>query len=402
MSNSQIKQDLNVINFYNNKKDGFFIEIGANDGIKISNTYLLEKQYNWKGICCEPNPSEFKKLLINRPNSICFNEAVYNQSGLTVTFDIANDNNLLSGISEYIIKNKSEVDNNKTVIEVKTLSLLDILVKANAPTFIDYISIDTEGCEFEILKNFDFKKYTFGLIDVEHAYDNLKRTNIKNLLLSNGYVYKGNNKHDDMYMHNSVKHLHLTDNNLNIYNTQNNKNMEKTVIIQCSPPHTGSTVLVNILYGLILNNKPITFINFDKKPGYKIINNLLTNNNICIIKTHICNIDKLTQHLKNYKVFFICSERDKNLINSKYYSYNNVLTIKYNELLETQTYPVDSIVSHIHDKLSLFLPNNFILNKNLAIDRINNMNNQYTLIKNRPFSYVDKFYHLHGSHRDRK
>ena len=129
MSYSQIGQDLKVIKFYNNKQGGFFIEIGANDGIKLSNTYLLEKKYKWKGICCEPNPIIFEKLLLNRPNSICFNQAVYNQSGLTLTFDIAK-NNLFSGISEYIIKHKSKVDNNKTSVQVQTLSLVDILDKS--------------------------------------------------------------------------------------------------------------------------------------------------------------------------------------------------------------------------------------------------------------------------------
>ena len=57
MSYSQLGQDLKVLEFYNNKLDGFFIEIGASDGINLSNTYLLEKNHNWKGICVEPIPN---------------------------------------------------------------------------------------------------------------------------------------------------------------------------------------------------------------------------------------------------------------------------------------------------------------------------------------------------------
>jgi len=207
MSYSQIGQDLEVIKFYNNKEGGFFIEIGASDGIELSNTYLLEKNYQWKGICCEPIPARFEKLVVNRPNSICFNEAVYNQSGLTLNFDISNDINnsdLLSGISECIDAHKSTVDNNKTKIYVKTLSLVDILDKSNAPLFIEYMSIDTEGSELEILKNFNFEKYIFGLIDIEHNFVEPRRTIIKNLLLSKGYIYKGENRWDDMYKHSSV------------------------------------------------------------------------------------------------------------------------------------------------------------------------------------------------------
>lgn len=204
MSYSQLGQDLEVIKFYNNKTNGYFIEIGASDGLTISNTYLLETKYNWKGICCEPIPNKFQKLVKNRKNSICYKEAVYNQSGLTVTFDISNKCNLLSGISNHIDRHKHKVDSNKRVIKVKTISLLDVLDKANAPSFIEYMSLDTEGSEFEILKNFDFNKYTFGLIDVEHNYIEPRRTEIKNLLLSKGYIYKGENSCDDMYKHSSV------------------------------------------------------------------------------------------------------------------------------------------------------------------------------------------------------
>ena len=142
--------------------------------------------------------------MINRKNSICYNEAVYNQSGLTLAFNIVNGHDLLSGISEHIDKYKDFVDKNKTIIQVQTISLLDVLDKANAPLFIEYMSLDTEGSEFEILKNFDFGKYTFGLIDIEHNYIEPRRTDIKNLLLSKGYIYKGQNDFDDMYKHSSV------------------------------------------------------------------------------------------------------------------------------------------------------------------------------------------------------
>ena len=207
MSYSQIGQDLEVVKFYNKKNNGFFIEVGASDGILYSNTYLLEKQYNWKGICCEPIPQKFRELVKNRPNSICCREAVYSQSGLTLTFDISNNNHLLSGIAKHIDKYKAYVDLKKTVIRVQTITLLDVLDKAKAPSFIEYMSLDTEGSELEILKHFDFKKYTFGLIDLEHNFIEPQRTEMRNLLLSNGYIYKGENKWDDMYIHSSVSNV---------------------------------------------------------------------------------------------------------------------------------------------------------------------------------------------------
>jgi len=204
MSHSQLGQDIKVINFYNNKENGYFIEIGASDGIHLSNTYLLEQQYKWRGICCEPIPSRFEQLVINRPNSICYNEAVYSNTGSTVDFDISNEADMLSGISQHIDFHKTVVDRNKRTIQIPTISLLDVLDNANAPSFIEYMSLDTEGSEYEILENFDFEKYTFGLIDVEHNYVEPRRTEIKNLLLSKGYIYKGENNFDDMYQHNSL------------------------------------------------------------------------------------------------------------------------------------------------------------------------------------------------------
>jgi FkbM family methyltransferase len=201
MSFSQLNQDLNVLKFYNNKTNGFFIEIGASDGITLSNTYLLEKEYKWKGICVEPIPKQFQLLCKNRPNSSCSDYAVYNESGKMVTFDIANDSDLFSGISNNIDLFTELVNSNKTQILVNTITLNDLLEKYNAPSFIDYLSLDTEGTEYEILKCVDFKKYKFGLIDIEHNFIEPKRSIIRNLLISNGYKYIGENKWDDSYQY---------------------------------------------------------------------------------------------------------------------------------------------------------------------------------------------------------
>jgi FkbM family methyltransferase len=204
MSKSQLGQDLNVLKFYNNKREGFFVEIGASDGINLSNTHLLEKSYDWKGICVEPIPNDFLKLKTNRSNSYCCDNAVYNVSGLVLTFDVSNSQHLLSGISKHIDRHKDAVDKDKTTINVNTISLVDLLDKYNSPKFIEYLSLDTEGSEYEILKTFNFNKYTFGLIDVEHNLIQPRRNDIKKLLTENGYVYVGENKWDDCYKHKSV------------------------------------------------------------------------------------------------------------------------------------------------------------------------------------------------------
>jgi len=207
---SQIGQDIAVIDFYkckNNgqpKTGGFFVEIGASDGIFYSNTYILENEYQWKGICAEPVPEKYELLCKNRPNSMCCNHAVYSETGKDVVFDIAHNFDLLSGISENIDCHKHHVEGNKTQITIKTISLNDLLETSNAPLFIEYLSLDTEGSEFKILKSVDFQKYTFGLIDVEHNYIEPRRTQIRELLISNGYEFIRQNDFDDCYKHASI------------------------------------------------------------------------------------------------------------------------------------------------------------------------------------------------------
>ena len=197
-SYSQLNQDLNVISFFNNKNDMYFIDIGANDGKTLSNTFLLEKQYNWKGICSEPLPSAFKKLIKCR-SVVCDNNAVFRKSGLSLEFS---ESNLMSGITDFIDANENAKKGNKII--VKTITLQSLLDNYKAPKIIQYFSLDTEGTELEILKSVDFSTYTFLYINLEHNYVEPRRSEMRTLLLNNGYLYKGKNRWDDDYIHEST------------------------------------------------------------------------------------------------------------------------------------------------------------------------------------------------------
>ena len=203
ISFSQIKQDLNVLTFYNYKRNGYFVDIGANDGIYISNTYLLEKKYNWNGICIEPAPNEYDKLTKCR-NCICENVALFSSSGKKLEFKIFNDS-VYSGLSETLTAHNDTVNAEYETITLYTKTLTEILDKNNAPQFIDYLSLDTEGSEYDILLGLDTHKYQFGLIHVEHNYFENFQTKIKDFLLENGYIYVRENKWDDIYIHSSLK-----------------------------------------------------------------------------------------------------------------------------------------------------------------------------------------------------
>jgi len=194
-SYSQEAQDLKVLLHYKLKKNGYFLEIGASDGINLSNTYLLEKKYNWNGICVEPIKEDYEKLYNNRC-CFCSNLAVYSKSNEELEFNIY-EYNLLSGLNKHINTYSNQPIKEKVI--VKTITLNELLEKYNSPYFIDYMSLDTEGSEYEILKVFDFDKYKFGLIHVEHNFEEPKRQLIKELLIKNGYEYIGEYKQDDFY-----------------------------------------------------------------------------------------------------------------------------------------------------------------------------------------------------------
>jgi len=175
--------------------------------------------------------------------------------------------------------------------------------------------------------------------------------------------------------------------------------MNKTLIIQTSPYHTASTFLVNSIYGLIpelFNKKIIGIWNNNFETYFQ---------NIIVIKCHNTNIDELIEkYSKQYELFFICSERQEMnyIIDEKYKNYNNVITFDFNELNETEDNTLNEIVDNIHYKINNLLNNLYELDKTKCLERIKLMNNRYEEIKNKPFTYVDNFFEIHGSHRNRK
>jgi FkbM family methyltransferase len=195
LSRSQIFQDLFVLHALNGKRNGYFVEFGATDGEFLSNSYALEKYYGWTGILAEPCKSWHQALKANRTCTIDF-RCVWKVTGDHLQFaesDLAE----VSTLSKF--KNASAYSKNYSV---ETVSLNDLLSLHSAPRAIDYLSIDTEGSELEILQAFDFSKHSFQVITLEHNYDRLNRGKLHHLLTSNGYVRKFENLSlfDDWYV----------------------------------------------------------------------------------------------------------------------------------------------------------------------------------------------------------
>ena len=172
----------------------------------MSNTYLLENKYKWTGICIECNPIHFNNLNKNRLYCNKCNYAVYNEDNKIMNF--INDND--GGCSGFVETNTHTHILNKNIIQVETKKLSTILDDFNAPNFIEFLSIDTEGSEFDILNAHNFDKYLFGYICVEHNFIDKNRKKIRELLKSKGYVFYRENNVDDDYIHSSI----LNKNNL--------------------------------------------------------------------------------------------------------------------------------------------------------------------------------------------
>ncbi len=203
---SEFGQDLFVLEMLRWKRNGFFLDSGASDGVKSNNTHLLEVSYDWNGICIEPNEVFFENLVKNR-KCHCLNYCLYDKEDYVDFLELGND---VGGIMEeyhplHLHRAKASNDvqkdlygNPKTVRKL-THTVGQILKECDAPQTIDYWSLDTEGSELAILKSFPFDDYSFRVITVEHNHFPV-REEIKEFLECHGYQRIKEFEVDDCYI----------------------------------------------------------------------------------------------------------------------------------------------------------------------------------------------------------
>lgn len=169
---------------FSQKIDGFFIELGANDGVTQSNSAFFEYHRGWKGVLIEPSSSQYDRCTLNRPNSHCFNAACVSESytGDTVTGDF--DGSLMASVD-------GKRCNSNLHISVPAKTLTSILDSVSPPIqSIDLLSLDTEGYELSVLQGLDLTKYRphYMIIEVySHDYDALV-----SFLMNNKYALVSN------------------------------------------------------------------------------------------------------------------------------------------------------------------------------------------------------------------
>lgn len=173
---SQNKQD-EIIDTLLSKRKGFFVDIGANDGITFSNSLFFERERNWKGICIEPIKEVFANLQSIR-KCVCLQIGIWKEKQTLKFYRVTGYSEMLSGLidsysSEHFIRLQREVEDfggTLQIIEIEVWPLKDILDQYNVQT-VDYCSIDTEGSEYEILSSIDFDRVHFKVFSIENVYN---------------------------------------------------------------------------------------------------------------------------------------------------------------------------------------------------------------------------------------
>ena len=181
MFHSQDNQDKYLETYiFKGYKNGFYVDVGAHDGISINNTLYFEKNNNWRGINIEPIKKVFDKLVINRPNNINLNCAVCNNDGETDFLCNTGYTEMISGIKDnFDIRHLHRLQRENIqygsiteVIKVETKKLETIL-HDNDISHINYLSIDVEGAEFEVIKSINFDKVFIDVIGFENNYNDV-------------------------------------------------------------------------------------------------------------------------------------------------------------------------------------------------------------------------------------
>lgn len=196
-----------------NYKNGFFIELGANDGIRQSNTFYFEKNLNWKGILIEPIATKFHKCVKNRSqknffyNKACvgFNfkdtqiKMIYSDLMTTI-----NDKRIINKVDskQHALEGKEYLKKKEKIEEfqVETTTLNQIFEDVDAPRLMDFLSLDVEGSELEVLNGINFLDYNFKYIVVESRDDD----QLKGFLIKKNYsLIKKISKRDLLFKYKS-------------------------------------------------------------------------------------------------------------------------------------------------------------------------------------------------------
>jgi FkbM family methyltransferase len=192
-------------NYFKNKKNGKYIELGALDGILYSNTKFYEDALGWSGILIEPHPEKFKGLQHNRPNNHLWNTLVSNETNELLFRFFVDDYAGVSGVENTLPVEHFENFYNKIPLPqvhtyIKPKSLTEIIKESNIQHF-DLLSLDVEGHEYEVLLSWDFSvPIDVILIETLGGSQTEKEELCRNLLIKNGYKFSEKCQHNEIFV----------------------------------------------------------------------------------------------------------------------------------------------------------------------------------------------------------
>lgn len=179
---SQWGQDRWVVELTNGKRNGYFLDIGAGHAIKDNNTWLLESQYGWNGICVDPTPEFYEDLKSTR-KCIVVGLPVGPSIELVDYFFHGGVGGIFRNFTRQAIERNGATEGACEKVPAITLGLL----LGKAPKTIDYWSLDTEGSEWDLIRTFPWDRHGVFCLSVEHNYEEPKRKLIQDFLASKSY-----------------------------------------------------------------------------------------------------------------------------------------------------------------------------------------------------------------------
>lgn len=189
-------QDVRALQWHDWKREGFYLDIGVHDAVSSNNTWLLDEAYGWSGLSIDPQGQRLEQRSCG--HCAC---ALASTSG---TAQFSCDGGPFSGLTEFATSEAhngmwADLAQRMETRTVQTRTPLECLQLGGAPTTIDYMSLDVEGSEMDIIRAFPFEAYTFLFATIETNNDAAKEAELRAYLKERGYTFLGHAAVDDYF-----------------------------------------------------------------------------------------------------------------------------------------------------------------------------------------------------------
>jgi FkbM family methyltransferase len=197
---AQNGEDRWLDDFFEHKRNGFFIEVGAFDGVNLSNTYHFE-QIGWTGVLIEPDPDKAALCRSSRPGSRTYQCAAAGSPEISeVTFFRVEAGEVYSTtrLTHDHARRIDQMGLASKPLSVPAKTLDSIIQEVGAPA-IDFVSIDVEGAEMEVLRGFDIRRWQPTVVVVE-SNTKFRLPEVRDYFTSRGYAFRCSIDVNDFYL----------------------------------------------------------------------------------------------------------------------------------------------------------------------------------------------------------